>query len=256
MKQRLILAFFFLVFVSTFSLANNYYPADLTAKIQNHQLKDDSLKQEIFKLISKNQTVLGYGPAKKILFGQLHLKQNSSGYFVEDVYCKKNFNKGVGPNNLPDQNQVNTEHTWPQSKFTAQFPNEMQKSDLHHLFPTDSKANSTRGNFDFAEVTENKNLGSDCQASKSGPSVAGGTDDNFFEPPTDHKGNVARALFYFAVRYKLNIPKNELDFLRHWNDLDPVDQEEKDRNDAIEKLQGNRNPFIDFPSLAADISNF
>jgi endonuclease I len=52
------------------------------------------------------------------------------------------------------------------------------------------------------------------------------------------------------------IPKNEEETLRRWNDLDPVDQEEMDRNNTIEKFQRNRNPFIDFPSLANDISKF
>ena len=45
-------------------------------------------------------------------------------------------------------------------------------------------------------------------------------------------------------------------FLRKWNDQDPVDDAESARNNEIEKLQGDRNPFIDFPNLAQDISNF
>ena len=45
-------------------------------------------------------------------------------------------------------------------------------------------------------------------------------------------------------------------FLKKWNDQDPVDDAELIRNNEIEKLQGNRNPFIDFPNLAQDISSF
>ena len=44
---------------------------------------------------------------------------------------------------------MNTEHTWPQSKGATGAA----KSDLHHLFPTDSKANSIRGNHPFGIVT-------------------------------------------------------------------------------------------------------
>ena len=44
--------------------------------------------------------------------------------------------------------------------------------------------------------------------------------------------------------------------LRRWNKLDPVDQAELERNDAIEKIQGNRNPFIDHPEYVDQISNF
>lgn len=214
----------------------------------------DALKQELFLQMSKNHKAVGYNQAKKILFGQLYLEKNSVGYFVKDVYCDIEYTKGIGPGNLPDQSELNTEHTWPQSKFTHGFPNELQKSDLHHLFPTDSKANSTRGNFAFAEVTENQNL-KNCSASKSGPSTTSGG-HTFFEPPLSHKGNVARALFYFSVRYKMPIDKDQEEFLRRWNDLDPVDDQEIARNNAIEKLQGNRNPFIDHNEYVDAISDF
>lgn len=215
---------------------------------------DDAVKLDLFKQTMKNHKALGYNPAKRALFGQLHLEKNTQGYYVRDLYCEINYTSGVGPGSVPDQNKLNCEHTWPQSKFTGSFPNELQKSDLHHLFPTDSKANSTRGNFEFAEVTENQNL-SNCNASKSGPSVVSGG-RTFFEPPSTHKGNVARALFYFSVRYKMPISEAQEEFLRRWNDLDPVDDAERTRNAEIEKLQGNRNPFIDDETLADQINDF
>lgn len=216
--------------------------------------QDDALKADLYKIASKNHKALGYNQAKKVLFGQLHLENGSEGYYVKDLYCERHFTKGVGPGNLPDQNQVNCEHTWPQSKFTGSFPTELQKSDLHHLFPTDSKANSTRGNFEFAEVTENQNL-SNCETSRSGPSVTSGG-KTFFEPPTTHKGNVARAIFYFSVRYKMPVSAAQEEFLKRWNQLDPVDDAEITRNNEIAKLQGNRNPFIDNSALIDQISDF
>lgn len=215
---------------------------------------ETSLKNELYLQASKNHKAVGYNRAKSYLFGQLHLEKDSQGYYVTDLYCDIHYTKGVGPGNLPDQNQLNTEHTWPQSKFVSGFPTETQKSDLHHLYPTDSKANSTRGNYEFADVTENQNL-KDCASSKSGPSVTSGG-KTFFEPPTAHKGNVARALFYFSIRYKVAISDAQEEFLRRWNDLDPVDDAEIARNNAIEKLQGNRNPFIDNSDLVNQISNF
>ena len=45
-------------------------------------------------------------------------------------------------------------------------------------------------------------------------------------------------------------------FLRKWNDEDPVDDAEMERNNQIEKLQGDRNPFIDFPNLVDEIKEF
>ena len=219
-----------------------------------NQDQDSSIKADLFLQTSKGHHSVGYDTAKKLLFGELHLQQDENGYFVYDNYCGINFTAGTGPGNIPDQNQLNTEHTWPQSKFNGNMNKGTQKSDLHHLFPTDSRANSTRGNFEFAEVTKNQNL-RNCPESKSGPSVTSGG-STYFEPPTKHKGNVARALFYFSVRYKISISQDQEEYLRRWNHLDPVDDEEIARNNAIEKIQGNRNPFIDHPEYADVISNF
>jgi endonuclease I len=44
--------------------------------------------------------------------------------------------------------------------------------------------------------------------------------------------------------------------LRQWNIIDPVDQAEINRNDKVEQIQGNRNPFIDDPELADLVRNF
>ena len=231
----------------------SFFSASAFALAPNQE-QDQAMKDELFLQTSRGHHAVGYDSARKFLFGQLHLEQNNGGYFVLDQYCGINFTTGIGPGNLPDQNKINTEHTWPQSKFTGSFNKGTQKSDLHHLFPTDSKANSTRGNYDFAEVTKNLNL-KNCTLSKSGPSVISGG-NNYFEPPTSHKGNVARALFYFSVRYKISISDDQEEFLRRWNHLDPVDEQEIARNNAIEKLQGNRNPFIDHSEYADAISNF
>lgn len=201
---------------------------------------------------------LGYDGARRVMFGKNFLKSDGDGFYIIDVYCQKRFGGSakVGPNSIPDQARINCEHTWPQSKFSRKYPEEMQKSDLNHLYPTDSRANGIRGNLDFVEVgSDNGALAEDnCLASKFGVSTVSSADG--FEPPLTHKGNVARSLFYFSVRYKISIPKSEEEVLRRWNDLDPVDQEEMNRNDAILNAQGNRNPFVDYPQLINYISKF
>jgi hypothetical protein len=248
----------FLLLVSTSALADlKFYSPELSSKLNTHQLKNELLKSALFDVIS-HQSPLGYDRARMVMFGQMYLQNDGSGYFISDVYCNKRFGNsaGVGPRNIPKGDKINCEHTWPQSKFTNEFPKDTQKSDLHHLYPSDSKANSIRGNMNFTDVAHDSgDLASDnCTASKFGSSVTSSNDG--FEPPLTHKGNVARSIFYFSVRYKMTIPKNEEEVLRRWNDLDPVDQEEMAHNDAIEKAQGNRNPFIDFPGLANDINKF
>ena len=265
------------------SFHNNYYPAKfqrlLDSKISytkglelsksDHQL----IREEMFELLSRyHQKVnngpdklgcshtetascyrhrsLGYKGARKVLFGKIHLSQDSRGYYVKDVYCEKEFTRSqtnVGQNIIPNSNVLNCEHTWPQSKFSTRFNKDMQKSDLHHLYPTDSKANSIRGNYNFAEIQDNavSNL---CSSSRS--------NGRNFEPPAVHKGNVARALFYFAVRYQMKITDTEEAFLREWHYQDPVDNAERERNETVYEVQKNRNPFIDYPELVEKITNF
>src|SRR5690606_15195711 len=133
------------------------------------------------------------------------------------------------PGVIPNSNEVNTEHTWPQSKF-LQSPKGFMKSDIHHLYPTDSRANSIRGNHPFGEVEDGGNLPGNarCDASHIGrpragdglPSAGGSV---YFEPPTEHKGNVARSMFYFATRYGMEIDRTQEFYLRRWHELDPVD---------------------------------
>jgi deoxyribonuclease-1 len=262
---------------------SNYYPDAFIQKISSASLKDDALKLELNILLDsahlKNPTgghdtlgcdagsvkgcykqfVLGYNGARKILFGVIALNNDNGQYSITDVYCHKVFSgDDIKPNTIPDGTKLNCEHTWPQSKFTGKYPQEMQKSDLNHLFASDSRANSIRGNYDFADIaTDSGALAQDqCSVSKSGVPVAGGGGDDLFEPPTEHKGNVARALFYFSVRYQIKIPNAEEQVLRRWNDLDPVDDAERARNELVYKYQFNRNPFIDFPQLANYINQF
>lgn len=76
-----------------------------------------------------------------------------------------------------------------------------------------------------------------------------------FEPEYG-KGIVARAVFYFAVRYKDGFrmeDKMDLELLLRWHEEHPVDVYERHRNAAIQELQGNRNPFIDFPERAGEM---
>jgi deoxyribonuclease-1 len=205
------------------------------------------------------QSPIGYTAARKVLLGNLFLVADGANYGIKEVYCGRvytnaDFGAGVkpGPGLVPDEKIMNIEHTWPQSRFSNLFPKEMQKCDLHHLFPSDSKLNSIRGNFWFGEIDQQK------QALKCGESKFGtwNGQGQFFEPPAAHKGNVARALMYFSIRYEMPIEANEEALFKKWNKADPVDADERARNDAIEKIQGNRNPFVDFPELADSIGDF
>ncbi len=155
---------------------------------------------------------------------------------IECWYTGKKFNI--------DSNEYNCEHIWPRGNFNilADSADCGAKSDLHHLAPTEIKANSKRGSLEFGEATDNPN------ESKAA--------NNCYEVRDSYKGNIARAMFYFALMYKQAIPDDEEKKLKYWNKIDLVDEKEIKRNEKIEKLQGNRNIFIDHPEYIDTIKNF
>ena len=227
-------------------------------KSESRNGNEDQLKQTLAIETKRNHQARGYGAARTELFGTMALEQKNGEYFVRDVYCEKDFGaddfpsgEKPGPGKIPNANILNTEHTWPQSKF-AGGERETKKSDLHHLFPSDNDLNSVRGNASFGEVTQSLET-LKCPQSKIGRAA---NQSLVFEPPNSHKGNVARALFYFSIRYNLRIDFAQEADLKQWHQLDPVDTAEIQRNDSIQQFQGNRNPFIDHPELVAMIGDF
>ena len=242
---------------SSSSSKDSYYRFDAKAEFENGNEVDNDLISTIKVASSRNFKALGYkNRSKKELYGYVHLEQDNDGYFIFDVYCHKKIRSNVGPNRIPTNSIMNTEHTWPQSKGAKSEP---RRGDLHHLYPTDSKANSVRGNYVFGEV-DGKDAHSSCPQSQIGrmidPFSGRVTGTRSFQPAADHQGNVARALFYFAARYGYHISDNEEYYLKKWHREDPVDDKERQRNDRIEDVQGNRNPFIDYPQIVSRISDF
>ncbi|NCB38422.1 MAG: hypothetical protein EOM80_06585 [Erysipelotrichia bacterium] len=77
-----------------------------------------------------------------------------------------------------------------------------------------------------------------------------------FDVRPQSRGNIARAIFYFSTRYAKRIAPSEEEVLRKWHQEDPVDVHEKSRNERVEAIQGNRNPFIDKPEFVNNISDF
>ncbi len=228
-----------------------YAPYELD-KIHDQNLVDDSLKGALYGITSKHHHSLGLKRAKKVIYQKLFLVEKEHGFFVHDHYCDtwKYISTTRG---------MNVEHTKPKSRFNKQFSFSMQESDLHHLFPVNGTANAKRGSYPFAKVNGNA-VYQQCPASQIGMAVRldhlNVPAPYSFQPPRWHRGNVARALFYFAIRYQLEIDPYEEYYLRWWHKEDPVDLDEIIRNDIIEDSQGNRNPFVDFPELETRVSDF
>lgn len=73
------------------------------------------------------------------------------------------------------------------------------------------------------------------------------------EPREKARGNIARAMLYMHTRYGVPIENDLMEMFKQWNRKDPPSKQEISRNDRIEKLQGQRNPYIDDPGLAEQI---
>ena len=159
---------------------------------------------------------------------------------------------------------MHIEHSFPKSWWGA-YPNNAYK-DLFHLYPADASANESKNNLPLGEVTGTP--GFDNGVTKTGKNgFETAYTDNCFEPADEYKGDFARSYFYIASVYENLAPLMQspmtftnntypffkpwaVDLLLKWNRQDPVSAKELTRIEAVYNLQGNRNPFIDYPDLA------
>jgi len=198
---------------------------------------------------------------------------------ILDMYSERPFgpdsyNYTHGNNQCGNQNSegdcYNREHLVPQSSFDGDFP---MQSDIHHVIPSDGRVNNFRGSLVFGNVASTN--WASTNGSKRGSSAMSGYSGTVFEPIDEFKGDIARALLYFAVRYENTVKsyssfamfdgsdENEnaffpwaIELLLDWhNNVDPVDQRERDRNNAAYDFQNNANPFVDHPEYASMIWN-
>lgn len=216
------------------------YPGNYYTNTQN--LWDEQLKSSLKTILSTGYQQLGYSN-RLVMFSVIDNKrlngEATSNNQIECVYTGRiiedyPFNTGT-LNNAPYS--MNTEHTFPQSYFGSVEP---MQSDLFHLFPSDGSANTRRSNDPFGIV-------------QSPVWAVGGSlsDNSFFEPRNEHKGNAARALLYFVVRYQdfANFVAPQETLLRNWALTYPPDRIDSIRNESIFAIQKNRNPFIDHPEF-------
>lgn len=155
----------------------------------------------------------------------------------------------------------NREHTW--AKSHGDFGNNPPcGTDAHHIRPTDVTINSRRGNLDFDDggtIYIDGDGNSGCYV-----------DNDSWEPRDEVKGDIARMLFYMAVRYEGDSGEPDLEMadevntspapehgklstLIEWHMQDQPDEWEMRRNDRVFEYQENRNPFIDHPEFVSRI---
>lgn len=163
---------------------------------------------------------------------------------------------------------LNREHSFPKSWWGGSTSVNAY-IDLNHLYPSEQAANMAKSNYPLGTVDRNSPLTFDNGVTTVGYPVngQGGLAKKVFEPDDDYKGDFARTYFYMVTcyqnynwntNYMYMLEQNAyptlsqwaVDLLLKWHRQDPVSQKEIDRNEAVFKIQNNRNPFIDLPELA------
>jgi len=213
-------------------------------------LEGDVLKAFLHDLIDEH-TVISYSALWAALAVSDRDPENANNIilFYTGVSISKEEHGG-------DVGEWNREHIWARSH--GDLDEFIADSDMHHIRPTDVMMNSKRGSLDFdlgGSIVYDDTIATDNYK-----------DSDSWEPRDEVKGDVARMLFYMAVRYEgddgytdleLNDSVNninspfigKLSILIEWHLNDLPDEFELNRNDVIFGYQGNRNPFIDHPEF-------
>lgn len=161
---------------------------------------------------------------------------------------------------------MNIEHSFAKSWWGGQ--NIQPYKDIFHLYPSNSNANSARSSYPLGVVTGDVSY--DNKVIKVGMcNYRPGGEIKVWEPADEYKGDFARTYMYMVTAYENFADRwtgnsvSQLDnntypvfeewainMLLEWSRQDPVSVKEINRNNEVYKIQGNRNPYIDFPLMA------
>ena len=242
--------------------------------------KSDAELKGTLKSIIRNHTVLNYGSGENSSWYCFYYSdRDTNTNLCMDMYCDD-----WKPFTTPGEVVAgcNVEHSFAKSWWGGAKVDAYK--DCYHLNPSNSTANSARGNYPLGNVdTPTKTVGS----LKIGQRHHDGLNEDHYiwEPKDEYKGDFARAYFYMATCYGKDLNGNpdsqfsayngwrldnkdvgsryamqndtylefqdwEIEVLIQWHRQDPVSSKEIDRADAVNNFQHNRNPFIDYPCLA------
>ncbi len=249
MKSNL-LSLLLIIPVLTIAQIPSYYN-DVNLNLSGTALKDELST----KITTTHATFLSYTPGVWDALKQADIDPVDNtkvvliyGYNDSDGDHTTDRTRGVNENggNTGDWNR---EHVYPKSLGNPNLGTVGPGADAHHLRPSDVQWNAARSNRKFADGTGN----------------AGTVGTNWY-PGDEWKGDVARMMLYMYLRYgnrclpvnvgvgaTLSNDPNMIDLFLQWNVEDPVSTFEDQRNQVLEGIQGNRNPFIDNPAFATQI---
>jgi len=217
--------------------------------------KGAELKTAVHEII-RHAKVLSYGSGKESTWGGFYYTDRTDDNQVIDRYSNDVRYFGSEGSSVSG---MNIEHSFPKSWWGG-TENQAYK-DLYNLMPSEQKINSDKSNYPMGTVTS---------VDKSNGCTKVGTGHNgykLWEPADKWKGDFARGYMYMATAYQ-NFTWSGTQALQllqqgdyptlqrwaytlyiEWARTDMVDEQEIKRNNEVSKIQGNRNPFVDFPNL-------
>ena len=194
---------------------------------------------------------LGYNGARTEMFGYTDEENNAIHGIYTGFEQESSYTTYLDP--------INTEHIVPQSFFGSLSP---MKSDLFNIRPSHGNANSARGNSPYGEVVDENAqwYGIDGNGNyvtqgdiPSNMELWTERSGSLWEPRDDAKGDIARLVFYFYTMYPTEAGDmaniGNIETLYSWHQEDPVSPFESTRNDRVQEVQGNANPYISQPDL-------
>lgn len=219
-----------------------------------------ALKTALYNLI-KNHQQISYGSGTSSTWGAFYTTDaviENGQRRVLDMYSneKRYFgSKGSAVSGMNIEHSV-AKSWWGGGKNNAYC-------DLHHLNPSDQNANSRKSNYPLGELTS---VSWDNGVTFVGKANIDGSSQNAYEPCDEYKGDFARTFMYMFTCYQdltweytwMNYENSTyptlkpwaVELLLKWHKQDPVSEKEVNRNNAVYAVQGNRNPYIDYPQLA------
>ena len=216
--------------------------------------KGAELKTAVYNIIKKAK-VLSYGSGNGSTWSGFYTTDNDNGYVV-DRYSNEKRKFGSKGSVVSG---MNIEHSFPKSWWGGSSTQAYK--DLYNLMPSDAKANSSKSNYGMGVVVK--------ASYENGCIKVGDGADGFkvWEPSEHWKGDFSRGYMYMATayqdyKYDNNEAKHSLTTGAYptlkewayklyikWAKEDRPDEQEINRNEEVYKIQGNRNPYIDFPNL-------
>lgn len=220
--------------------------------------KGAELKTAIWKII-KNAKVLEYGSGDQCTWWGFYVTDVTDDGYCIDRYSPRNSWQKYGRRGSSISG-MNIEHSFAQSWWGKTNCN--LKKDLFNIMPCESKINSSKGNRGMGIVTKVTNTNG---ATKVG---SGANGLSLWEPADEWKGDFARGYMYIVTAYEdyankwqsegsNSLYNNTYPTLKEWAyklyiqwaKADKPNALEIKRNNDVAKIQGNRNPYVDFPNL-------